>query len=67
MCILSLWRMRLVAEGRVGREADGVDDERVAFPVADRVAVEREIGILGMRAAVGEDLPPLRCTPRSGS
>src|SRR5262245_17456668 len=50
----------LVAEERIGREADGIDDERVAFPVADRVAVEREIGILGMLAAVREDLPPLR-------
>ena len=60
MCIFSLWRMPWLPSERVRREADGVDDERAAFPMADRVAVEREIGILGMRAAVREDLPPLR-------
>jgi hypothetical protein len=50
----------LISERRVGREADGIHDERLAFPMPDRVAVEREIGILGMLAAVREDLPPLR-------
>src|SRR2546423_14504080 len=36
--------------------ADGVDDERVAFPPADRVAVERRREGGRMRAAVHEDL-----------
>jgi hypothetical protein len=47
------------AKRGVGREAGGIDDERVALPVPDRVTVEREIGILGMPAPIREDLPPL--------
>ena len=49
----------IAAERRVGHEADRVHNQRVAVPMADRVAVIGRIGILGMAAAVGEDLPPL--------
>ena len=37
-------------------EADGFDDERVTFPVPDRVAVPSRLEVVGMRAAVHEDL-----------
>ena len=38
--------------------ADGIDDQRVAFPLADRVAVPRERGIRILRH-VQRDLPPV--------
>ena len=38
-------------------EAAGFDDERVAFPVSDRIAVPRRIHVLRERPAVDEDLP----------
>ena len=37
-------------------EADRVDDERVAFPMANRVSIPRRIEISGMLASVHEDL-----------
>src|SRR5262249_43330571 len=38
-------------------EANGIDDQRLALVVADRVTVPRRIRIVGVFAAVDEDLP----------
>ena len=38
-------------------ESDGVDDERVSVPSANRVTVPRRVRIHGMRSSVHEDLP----------
>src|SRR5262249_37717722 len=38
-------------------EAPGLDDERVAFPMPDRIAVPRGVHVLGERPAVEKDLP----------
>ena len=38
--------------------ADGIDDQRIAFPLAHRVAVPRERGI-GILRGVQRDLPPV--------
>src|SRR5712691_8955568 len=48
---------RGLADGDKGLRANAnrVDDERVSLPVADRVAVERRVRVVGMRTAVGID------------
>src|SRR5216684_3576025 len=48
---------RGLADGDKGLRANAnrVDDERVSLPVADRVAVEGRVRVLGMRTAVGID------------
>src|SRR2546425_12032903 len=48
---------RGLADGDEGlrANADRVDDERVSLPVADRVAVEGRVRVVGMRTAVGID------------
>ncbi len=54
---LSLWNMPGVS-GTVVLDVHGLDDERVAFPLADGIAVERRLHVR-MRAAVGVDASPL--------
>src|SRR3984893_1944998 len=38
-------------------DRDGVDDQRFAVPMPDRVTVKRQVGIFGMRPAVHVDSP----------
>jgi hypothetical protein len=45
----------LIARGACGRMSDRVDHQGIALPMADRMAVERRFGIVGMRTAVGVD------------
>src|ERR1051326_5539817 len=47
--------MAFRVDPRLVVEADGVDDERVAFPLADRIAHERRVQIRRMTASVGRD------------
>ena len=44
-------------EPRLAVLPDRLDDERIAFPVADGVPHPGRLGVLRQRAAVGEDLP----------
>ena len=39
------------------RDRGGVDDKRFALPVPDRMAVQRQIRVLGMRTAIRIDSP----------
>src|SRR5262245_1915779 len=56
---LELLRVRMADEVEPEEvvEPDRLDDERVALPVADRVAVPRRLFVVGMPAAIHEDLP----------
>ena len=38
-------------------EADGIDDQGIAFPFAGGVSVPGGVGVVGMSAAVHENLP----------
>src|SRR4030095_15816030 len=56
---LELLRVRMADEVEPEEivEPDRLDDERVALPVTDRVAVPRGLLVVGMLAAIHEDLP----------
>src|SRR5207253_2434134 len=50
-------RMRNDANPALVVVTDGIDDERIAIPLADRMSDPARIRILRMRAAIHEDLP----------
>ena len=42
-------------ERRLRQNIDGIDDKRVTLPMADRMAMERRVGDVGMPTTVGVD------------
>ncbi len=46
-------------ERRIGRKADAIDNQRVAFPAPDGVAIVSEIGIVGVFPSIGVDVADL--------
>src|ERR1019366_10641466 len=54
-----LFGMRITLSNDPGDvvEADGIDDQRVAFPVSAGIAVKRGLQVLRMSAAIHEELP----------
>ena len=58
---MKFFRVRhAVREPTLVIQADGVDDKRVSFPFADRVALPRRIYILLMLSYIQKNLPELR-------
>src|SRR5689334_18751865 len=56
---LELFRVRMAHKIEPEKivEPDRLDHQRVALPVTDRVAVPRGLFVVGMLAAIHEDLP----------
>ena len=51
-------RMAVLIQPRPIVEADGVHDQRVAFPMSDRLSQVGRIGILRVTASIGKDRTP---------